>query len=116
MSQNLLDSLTPEHLVQFAAGLSSLAPEEARRAKAMLIHDAIAEYKADKKRGEGWEMFLLMISFLLIPLPFWFLVNSRNDARQELYLGRIRGAISFWRADLQVEEFDAEVRPRVTGI
>jgi len=106
MSQNALDSLTPEKLVQFATSVAGLSPQEARNAKAMLIHNAIAEYKADMKRGDGWEFICLFLGFLVVPLFFYYLVDSWNEARKELYLGRIRGAIGFWKEDLQDEAFD----------
>lgn len=54
MEQQPLDSLSPEKMQFFIAGLSGLAPEEVRKAKILYIRNAISEYKAMEASFQGF--------------------------------------------------------------
>ena len=102
------DSLSPEQLQLFVAGLSGLAPDEVRKAKLLYIRNAIAEYRAliDSFQGFGQAQGCLSV----IPV-FWPVVGAQKrimEAQARLAKERIRNAIDVWRDDLQGECFQLD--------
>ena len=73
MTQNPLDSLTPEKMQLFVAGLSGLAPEEVRKAKVLYIRNAIAELKSTRASFEGFGQAQGCMS--IIPI-FWPVIGG----------------------------------------
>jgi hypothetical protein len=108
------DSLTPEKLQLFVAGLSGLAPEEVRKAKILYIRNAISEYRAMRASIEGFRT--AQGCFSIIPI-FWPIIGAQKRmaaAQLELARERIRNAIDVWRMDLRGERFnldDEEITP-----
>jgi len=108
MNQNPLDSLTPEKMQLFVAGLSGLAPEEVRKAKVLYIRNAIAEFKATQASFAGFGQAQGCMS--IIPI-FWPVIGAQKKmmaAQMQLAKDRIRNAIDVWKDDLKGEQFDLE--------
>jgi hypothetical protein len=100
------DSLSPEKLQLFVAGLSGLPSEEIRKAKSLYIRDAIAEYQA---MNESLQAFGCLQGFFAIIPFFWPVLYAQRrmmTAQKTLCRQRIRNAIDVWRDDLQGEVFD----------
>jgi hypothetical protein len=99
------DSLSPEQLQLFVAGLSGLAPEEVRKAKLLYIRNAISEYHAMEAMFEGFGQAQGCMS--VIPV-FWPILGAQKrmmTAQRQLAKERIRNAIAVWREDLKGETF-----------
>jgi hypothetical protein len=108
MTQNPLDSLTPEKMQLFVAGLSGLAPEEVRKAKVLYIRNAIAEFKAMQASFAGFGQAQGCMS--IIPI-FWPVIGAQKKmmaAQLQLAKDRIRNAIDVWKDDLKGEQFDLD--------
>ena len=106
MKQQRDDSLSPEKLQLFIAGLSGLAPEEVRKAKVLYIKNAITEYKATR---EGLKAFAFVQAFFWIIPLFWpFLIAQRRMMRvgKRMFKERIRNALAVWKDDLDGAQFD----------
>ena len=106
MQQSSQDSLSPEKLQLFVAGLSGLAPEEVRKAKSLYIRDAISEYRA---MNESLAAFgCVQVFFAIIPI-FWPILYAQRrmmNAQKRLFEERIQNALDVWKDDLQGEVFD----------
>ncbi len=108
MRQQQLDFLSPEKLQLFVAGLSGLAPDEVRKAKALYIRNAISEYRAMKDSYAGFGQAQGRMS--IIPL-FWPIIGAQKRmmaAQLNLHRERIRNAIDVWQADLQGEHLQLD--------
>ena len=108
MTQNPLDSLTPEKMQLFVAGLSGLAPEEVRKAKVLYIRNAITELKSTRASFEGFGQAQGCMS--IIPI-FWPVIGAQKKmmaAQMQLAKDRIRNAIDVWKDDLKGEQFDLD--------
>lgn len=102
------DSLSPERLQFFVAGLSGLAPEEVRKAKVLYIRNAISEYRAMRVSMQGFGQ--VQGCFSIIPL-FWPIISAQKrmiGAQLQLAKDRIRNAIDVWRSDLRGETFEID--------
>jgi len=103
--QQQVDSLSPEKLQLFVAGLSGLAPEEVRKAKVLYIRNSISEYRAMVESMQGFKTAQGCMS--VIPI-FWPVLGAQRrmmDAHLRLAKERIRNAIDVWRDDLRGERF-----------
>ncbi len=110
MEQQPLDSLSPEKMQFFIAGLSGLAPEEVRKAKILYIRNAISEHKAMEASFQGFGQAQGCMS--VIPL-FWPILGAQKrmmDAQLRLSEDRIRNAIEVWRDDLAGENLGLDDR------
>ena len=100
------DSLSPERMQLFLAGLSGLAPEEVRKAKSLYIRNALSEYRAMKAGFEGFGQAQGCMS--VIPI-FWPVLGAQKrmmDAQLQLGRDRIRNAMAVWSDDLKDEKFE----------
>jgi hypothetical protein len=102
------DSLSPEKLQLFVAGLSGLAPDEVRKAKVLYIRNAISEYRAmsDSLAGFG----VAQGCFSIIPI-FWPIIAAQKrmmNAQLRLMKERVQNAIDVWRDDLRGERFELD--------
>jgi hypothetical protein len=110
MEQQPLDSLSPEKMQFFIAGLSGLDPEEVRKAKILYIRNAISEYKAMEASFQGFGQAQGCMS--VIPM-FWPIIGAQKrmmDAQLRLSEDRIRNAIEVWRDDLAGENLSLDDR------
>lgn len=99
------DSLSPEKLQLFVAGLSGLAPAEVRKAKVLYLRNAISEFQAMQTSYQGFGQ--VQGCFSLIPI-FWPILGAQKKmmaAGLQLGKDRIRNAIDVWRDDLKGERF-----------
>ncbi len=100
------DSLSPEQLQMFVAGLSGLAPEEVRKAKSLYIRNALSEYRAME---EGLAAFgQIQGCFAVIPI-FWPILGMQKkmlDTQRRLFRERIQNALDVWQDDLAGEVFE----------
>lgn len=100
------DSLSPEKLQLFAAGLAGMAPDEVRKAKVLYIRNAISEFKAMQATIEGFGQVQGCLS--IVPI-FWPIIGiQKRMLGAQLQLGRekIDNAIDVWRDDLEGERFE----------
>lgn len=105
MQQQTSDSLSPEKLQWFVAGLSGLAPEEVRKAKLLYLRNAISEFQALQASYQGFGQAQGCMS--IIPI-FWPIIGAQKRmmaAHLQLGKDRIRNAIEVWRSDLKGERF-----------
>lgn len=97
------DSLSPEKMQLFLAGLAGLPRDEVRKAKLLYLRNAISEYEA---AVEGFKAFgCVMMLFAVIPL-FWplLLLQWRSiHIGKKLLRDRIENAMIVWQDDLQGE-------------
>lgn len=102
------DSLSPEKLQLFVAGLAGLAPAEIAKAKVLYVRNAIDEYQAERISAEASKWVLLM--FALVPLfwPFLYVAKKSIDAQFEVARKRIHNAIEVWADDLRGHHFAVE--------
>jgi hypothetical protein len=100
------DSLSPERMQLFVAGLSGLAPDEVRKAKTLYIRNSIAEYRAMEESLRAFGCMQAM--FALIPFfwPILYVQRRTMNAGRELMKQRIRNALDVWKDDLAGESFD----------
>jgi hypothetical protein len=99
------DSLSPEKLQLFVAGLSGLAPEEVRKAKVLYIRNAISEYRAMTESFAGFG--IAQGCFSIIPI-FWPIIGAQKrmmQAQLRLMKERVQNAIDVWKDDLRGERF-----------
>src|SRR6185503_10703377 len=91
------ESLSPEKLQLFAAGLAGLPPDEIRKAKSLYIRNAISEFKA---MDESLKAFgCVQIFFAIIPI-FWPILYGQRRmmrAQRKLAVERINNAIDVWK-------------------
>jgi hypothetical protein len=102
------DSLSPEKLQLFMAGLSGLAPNEVRKAKVLYLRNAISEFHAMKNSIQGFHS--AQGCFSIIPV-FWPVIGAQKRmlaAQLQLGKDRIRNAIDVWKDDLQGERFEID--------
>jgi hypothetical protein len=100
------DSLSPEKLQLFAAGLGGLPREEIRKAKVLYIRNAISEFKAMEESLRAFGC--LQIFFAIIPI-FWPILYAQRrmmNSQRRLARERIQNAIDVWKEDLEGETFD----------
>jgi hypothetical protein len=105
VQQHPADSLSPEKLQLFVAGLSGLAPEEVRKAKVLYLRNAISELQAMQASFQGFGV--AQGCFSVIPI-FWPIIGAQKRmmaAQLQLGKDRIRNAIDVWRGDLKGERF-----------
>jgi hypothetical protein len=105
VNQQSSDSLSPEKLQLFVAGLSSLAPAEVRKAKVLYLRNAISEFEAMQSSVAGFGA--VQGCFSIVPI-FWPFIRAQKrvmEAQLKLGKDRIRNAIDVWRDDLQGERF-----------
>lgn len=105
--QQQADSLSPERLQLFVAGLSGLSSDEVGKAKALYLRNAISEYRAMKEGVEGFAV--VQGCFMLIPI-FWPILWAQKKgikAAMRLSRERITNAIHVWRDDLDEHEFES---------
>ena len=108
MNQHPMDSLSPEKMQLFVAGLSGLAPEEVRKAKSLYIRNAISELKALQASYAGFGQAQGCMS--IIPI-FWPILGAQKKmmaAQTQLAKERIRNAIDVWKDDLKGEQFEID--------
>lgn len=106
MQPQPVDSLSPERLQLFVAGLSGLAPAEVRKAKVLYLRNAASEYKALVATLEGFGK--VQGCFAVIPV-FWPILWAQRRAmaaQRRLAIERIENAVDVWRDDLAGERFD----------
>ena len=108
------ESLSPEKLQMFVAGLSGLAPEEVRKAKVLYLRNAISELEALESSMRGFGV--VQGCFAVIPFFWPFLYAQRRimSAQVNLAKDRLRNAMDVWRDDLGGERFqigDEELGP-----
>ena len=100
------ESLSPEKLQLFAAGLAGLPRDEIRKAKSLYIRNAISEFRAME---ESFKAFgCVQICFAIIPIFWPILYGQRRmlKAQRQLAIERIRNAIDVWKDDLDGETVD----------
>jgi hypothetical protein len=105
MQQQPVESLSPEKLQFFVAGLSGLAPEEVRKAKLLYLRNAISEFEAAQASAQAFGM--AQGCFMVIPI-FWPMLGAQKRmiaAQLQLAKDRIRNAIDVWRGDQRGERF-----------
>lgn len=90
------DSLSPEKMQLFMAGLAGMPPEEVRKAKVLYLRNAIAEYKAACDQVGHLSGFPMGCLTSMVPF-------KRNLQLQE---EKIRNAMDVWKDDLKGETFD----------
>jgi hypothetical protein len=104
--RSMEDSLSPERMQFFLAGMAGLPKEEIRKAKSLYIRDAISQYKAfdDSQRAFG----CVMIFFAIIPFfwPILYVARRSVNVQRRLFQERIQNALEVWKDDLQGETFD----------
>jgi hypothetical protein len=103
--QESADSLSPEKMQLFIAGLSGLAPEEVRKAKVLYIRNAVAEFDAIQMSLKGPQGCIALIPF------FWpmLMIQKRAITIQiQLKKTLIHNAIDVWRDDLKGERFQLD--------
>lgn len=100
------DSLSPDKLQLFAAGLAGLPREEIRKAKSLYIRNAISEFKALEESLRAFTF--VQIFFAIIPIfwPFLYAQRRMMRSQRQLAADRIRNAITVWKDDLDGEIFD----------
>ena len=106
MDNSPQNSLSPEKLQLFIAGLSGLPAEEVRKAKSLYIRNAIAEYRALQAGLTGFGQ--AQGCFSVIPI-FWPILGAQKgmmNAQLDLARQRINNAIHVWRDDLSGEKFE----------
>jgi hypothetical protein len=105
MQDSQPDSLSPEKMQLFLAGLRGLPAEEIRKAKSLYIRNAISEYDA---MMESLAAFGCMQTvFAIIPF-FWPVLYAQRrmmNAQQKLFEERIQNAMDVWKDDLAGERF-----------
>lgn len=94
------DSLSPEKIQLFTAGLSGLAPAEVRKAKSLYLRNALSEFRMAKDQMANFG--IVQIFFAIIPLFWPFLIVQRRMMKTglNLYQERIRNALTVWKEDL----------------
>lgn len=100
------DALSPERLQFFVAGLSGLSAEEVRKAKSLLIRNAISEYRALQASIAGFGV--AQGCFFLIPI-FWPILWAQKrmmNSQLQLARDRINNALQVWQDDLRGETFE----------
>lgn len=108
MQHRQSDSLSPEKMQMFIAGLSGLAPDEVRKAKLLYIRNAISEFKALQASIQGFGQAQGCMS--IIPI-FWPIIGAQKSmmaAQLQLGKDRIQNAIDVWRDDLRGERFELD--------
>ena len=101
-----MDSISPDKLQQFVAGLANLPSEEIRKAKSLYIRNAISELKAMEENVRAASF--VQIFFALIPI-FWPILYAQRRsllAERRLAQERIHNAIAVWKDDLEGETFE----------
>lgn len=104
--QSRSDSLSPEKLQLFVAGLAGLPRDEIRKAKSLYIRNAICEFKA---LDESLKAFgILQLFFAIIPFfwPILYVQRRMMNSHRRLAGERIRNAIAVWKDDLAGEIFE----------
>lgn len=99
------DFLSAEQIQLFMASLSSLSPEERRKAKALYIRNAITDYHALKESIAGFARMQGCFSFIPV---FWPVIGAQRrmlSAQVQRARERIANAIETWRDDLRGEHF-----------
>ncbi len=100
------DSLSPEKLQLFLAGLSGLPADEVRKAKSLYIRNSLSEYKAMESSLQAFGC--VQGFFALIPI-FWPILYAQRkmlNAQRTLFRERIENALHVWGDDLRGEVFD----------
>jgi hypothetical protein len=102
----VLPSLAPDRIQQFALGLAALPRDEVVKAKRLYLRNAIAEYEAEL--ASAGSLGCIMVFFAIIPLFWPFLIMMRRNlkAAKKLARTKIRNAIDVWRDDLGAEADD----------
>ena len=105
---NRFDSLSPEKLQMFIAGLSGLAPDEIRKAKVLYIKNSISEYNA--LRTSYRVARFVQVLFMLVPIfwPIVYLQKKTMRAEETLFRERIRNALEVWSDDLRGVQFNID--------
>ncbi len=117
MEHEKYDSLSPEKIQLFLAGLSGLAPEEVRNAKVLYVRTMISELQAMQSDFQefGEEQGCMSI----IPSFFWQFIWGQKGVRAweqkrqkrawasalKFCRDQIRNTIDEWREDLKGERF-----------
>jgi hypothetical protein len=111
------DSLSPEKIQLFLAGLSGLAPEEVRNAKLLYVRTMISDFQAMQSDFQEFGEDHGCMS--IIPSFFWQFIWGQKGVRAweqkrqkrvmasalKLCRDRIRNTIDEWREDLKGERF-----------
>jgi hypothetical protein len=105
MNQQPSESLSPEKLQLFVAGLSGLAPEEVRKAKVLYLRNAISEYRALQASFQGFGVAQGCLSIIPVFWPIIWAQKRMMSAQSQLARERILNAIDVWRDDLKGERF-----------
>ena len=102
------DFLSAERMQLFVAGLSGLAPEEVRKAKALYLRNAISEYRAMDEQFRAFGCIQLFFALIPIFWPFLYAQWRSIRAQRRLMRDRIENALEVWRDDLDRRDFDLD--------
>ena len=124
MEHEKYDSLSPEKIQLFLAGLSGLAPEEVRNAKLLYVRTMISDFQAMQSDIQAMQSDFQEFGedqgcMSIIPSFFWqFIwgqkgVRAWEQKRQKRAMAsalkfcrdQIRNTIDEWREDLKGERF-----------
>jgi hypothetical protein len=110
-SQHPADSLSPEKLQLFLAGLSGLPVDEIRKAKSLYLRNAISEYKAMEASLAGFGVAQGCLAIIPIFWPILYAQRRMLNAQRTLFQERIQNALDVWHDDLAGEHFELPFDP-----
>ena len=124
MEHEKYDSLSPEKIQLFLAGLSGLAPEEVRNAKVLYVRTMISELQAMQSDIQAMQSDFQEFGeeqgcMSIIPSFFWQFIWGQKGVRAweqkrqkrawasalKFCRDQIRNTIDEWREDLKGERF-----------
>ncbi|MFN3189540.1 MAG: hypothetical protein ACE361_03370 [Aureliella sp.] len=106
MQQRQPDSLTPEKMQLFLAGLSGLPTEEVRKAKVLYIRNAVSEYNAMEESLAAFGCAQMVFAIIPFFWPILYLQRRVMNTQRKLFRERIQNAMNVWHDDLAGENFD----------
>lgn len=106
MNQNPADSLSPEKMQLFLAGLSGLPEDEVRKAKELYLRNAISEYRALEETLSAFGCVQVMFAIIPFFWPILWLQRKAMNAQRRLFRERIQNALDVWADDLPGVHFD----------
>ena len=106
MQQRQPDSLSPEKMQLFLAGLSGLPTEEVRKAKVLYIRNAVSEYNAMEESLAAFGCVQMLFAIIPFFWPILYLQRRMMNTQRKLFRERIQNAMSVWHDDLAGENFD----------
>ena len=106
MQRNQPDSLSPEKMQLFLAGLSGLPTDEVRKAKVLYVRNAISEFNAMNESFAAFGCAQMMFAIIPFFWPILYLQRRMMNAQRKLFRERNENAMSVWQDDLAGEQFD----------